>query len=64
MPLIRREKSVKVLFFKIHEGRVMGVGFDPSTKLIYSAGEDKSIKVTSTSEHKILFGSHIGDLGS
>lgn len=49
----------KVLFFKIHEDRVMGVGIDPSNNVIFSVGEDKFLKVTDLTNHKIIFGREI-----
>ena len=34
----------------------MGVGIDPVNNIIYSAGEDKTLKVTNISDHKVIFG--------
>jgi len=47
----------KLLFLKIHEERVMGVGIDALNNVIFSAGEDKKLKITNLIDHKIVFGS-------
>ena len=44
------------MFFKIHEERVMGVGIDALNNVIFSAGEDKNLKITNLIDQKIVFG--------
>lgn len=34
----------------------MGVGIDAANNIIYSAGEDKTLKVTNIPDHKVIFG--------
>lgn len=48
-------KLEELLTLKVHDARIMGIDFDEAGSSVYTVSEDKCLKVTEISEHKIVF---------